>query len=288
MGNSQLITFFAPSKLNLHLSIKDKRKDGYHNLEGIFTALDFGDTLYFEQIDKQNAIEIVMESADGIPLEKNIIFKAVSLFRERTGNNQGLRIRVEKRIPMGGGLGGGSSDAAAALLCLNTDGIMEKNALLELAASIGSDVPFFVHQCAAAYVSGCGEQIMPLQAPCCSFVLVNPGFSSDTTRVYQLFDEKTDKFHVPLQIGNNYKIPKNPQDWKFWNDFLPVFPQEEKSVYNEIISQLIALGAGYAGLSGSGSTCFGAYTDRKRASNAAERLAKSWKFVEFAVPYGKL
>jgi len=271
------LTVKAPAKLNLHLAVKDRRPDGYHNLESVFLALDFGDTLHFQLVPGQKTTEIVMEGLNfTLPIEKNIIFKALSLFREKTDLFEGLKIIVEKRIPPGGGLGGGSSDAASTLLALNclAGFPLKRGSLLEMAASLGSDVPFFIYKTAAARVSGRGECIEPVEAPRCFFVLVNPGFPSDTAVAFRLLDEyrRAQNPHAEAQIARG----------GFWNDFLPVFKEPEKSVYNEIISRLKELGADFAGLSGAGSTCFGVFKEREGAEKAAAALRGfgKWSFVE--------
>ena len=355
----------APAKLNLHLQIGDRRPDGFHHIESLFIALAFGDTLSFETFHTPQVMEICMDwqlpevlsgivrsgdfpvgkAADkvAIPPEKNIISRAVSLFRSRTGYEEGLKISVEKRIPPGGGLGGGSSDAAAVLLALNHlaspdgKGLVSDTVLAEMGASLGSDVPFFL--CAAggiiqeefftteytefhgekedfrikipcnsvtsvvnsssfhsaAWVRGRGEQIQPLELPesarNLSIVLVNPGFLSDTAEAYRLFDV--------WRMKNTLLPPQNPeflmqslagppQNWPFFNDFLTVFKNTAEeypamsgiiTIYQHIISDLKEQGAAFAGLSGSGSTCFGVFSEREKAESTWESLAAHWPFV---------
>ena len=274
------MTILAPAKLNLHLAVKNKRSDGFHDIESVFVALNFGDIIHFDPIPGKNSLEIAMPGAKpGLPVEKNIIFHALSLFRSKTGFDQGIKITVEKKIPIGGGLGGGSSNAAATLLALNklSSSPMPKDALLELAAALGSDVPFFVHETPAAWVTGRGERIEPLEMPFYHFVLVNPGFPSDTAAAYRLFDEKGKK-------GDSHPFPPAKKGdchlLSFYNDFLPVFPDPEKSVYGKIISQLQELGAGFASLSGAGSTCFGVFGDKAQAEEAAAAMRGEWGFAE--------
>ena len=274
---------FAPAKVNLHLSVKDRRQDGFHNIESVFLAVNFGDTLYFDVLRGENTVKIDMQGLKSpLPPEENIIFKAVSLFREKTGFNRGLKIRVKKRIPLGGGLGGGSSDAAAALLTLNklADSPCRREDLLEMAGVLGSDVPFFIHEIPAALVTGRGESILPLKSPKLPLVLVNPGFHSETSAAYKLIDEN----RTSAQTGKiNRFINKDEFDEKdfslFTNDFLNFFPEPQKSVYNEIIAKLREFGAKYANLSGSGATCFGVFTDRGQAKKAVKALRKKWSFV---------
>jgi 4-diphosphocytidyl-2-C-methyl-D-erythritol kinase len=292
--SDEILTIPAPAKVNLHLAVKNRRSDGFHNIESVFIALDFGDTLSFEPLAGINTLEVTMKDENGIlglPMEENIVYKAVNLFRVKTGCNQGLKIRVEKHIPLGGGMGGGSSDAASTLLALNklADCPFNRDALLEMGASLGSDVPFFVSGAAAAWVSGRGELIKSLKAPRCYFVLVNPGTKSDTFEAYQLLDsarcgkEELESEDCEDKVYEFSSIP--PESWAFFNDFLPVLQKRENSMYSSIISELKEQEADFAGLSGAGSTCFGVFTEKEKAEKAAEALAKSWPFVKVATPY---
>jgi len=278
------LPIFAPAKVNLHLAVKNRRPDGFHDIDSVFLAVNFGDTLYFDVIEGKNTVEIAMEGLNPpLPMEKNIIFKAVSLFREKTGFSRGLKIKVEKRIPLGGGLGGGSSDAAATLLALNKIAGFpcRREDLLEMAACLGSDVPFFIYETSAARVTGRGERIVPIDAPMLFLVIISPGFSSDTSAAYKLLDENriyrpsNDELSEILKEGMfNEKVYSH-----FSNDFLGVFPEPEKSVYNEIIAKLLELGARYANLSGSGSACFGVFADREQTQKATDILRGKWLFV---------
>jgi 4-diphosphocytidyl-2-C-methyl-D-erythritol kinase len=297
------LTVTAPAKVNLHLEVLDRLQSGFHSLESIFLALDFGDILHFELVKCQETTEIAIKGLDtAIPIEENTVFCALRLFREKTGFSKGLKIMVEKRVPAGGGLGGGSSDAAAVLLALNrlAGFPLNRAALLETAAALGSDVPFFIYRTSAARVTGRGETIEPFDAPRLFFVIVNPGFPSDTATAYRLLDE----YRAGLKIHHaearrdggrgggeegrreeNEKLEKeifsDPARWSFRNDFLPVFGEKERSAYNEIICKLRELGAGFAGLSGSGSTCFGVFTESGAARRAADTLRGMWNFVEY-------
>ncbi|MDR0301995.1 MAG: 4-(cytidine 5'-diphospho)-2-C-methyl-D-erythritol kinase [Treponema sp.] len=287
LKNVQNLIITAPAKVNLHLAVLERRPDGFHNLESVFLALDFADTLFFEPFDQENALEIDMKTGSvPIPAEKNIIFRTISLFRAKTGFFQGLRVKVEKRIPIGGGLGGGSSNAASTLLALNklASSPLNRDSLLEMGASLGSDIPFFLREIPAAKVTGRGECIEPIDIPRLFLVLVNPGFHSDTAAAYRLLDKKREGEKIASS-----KAPENGIAFNsFWNDFLPVFEEPEKSVYNDIIAQLEEIGAEYANLSGSGSTCFGVFYDRAKAEKAAVVLRDKWSFSEFCCSYKKL
>jgi len=282
------LTIAAPAKLNLHLEVLNKRKNGFHDLKSVFLAVNFGDTLHFEPLDGEKTAEIAVKGLNlDIPPEKNIIFRALCLFRKKTSFANGLKITVEKRIPSGGGLGGGSSDAAAALLALNemADYPLSRAALLDTAEALGSDVPFFIYRTAAALVTGRGDIIEPFKAPRLFFVLVNPGFPSDTAAAFRLLDEYRVKFKTPHKEARRREIEgevfSDLARWSFWNDFLAVFGERERSVYDEIIGGLRELGAGFAGLSGTGSTCFGVFTESESAQRAAEALRGKWNFVEY-------
>jgi 4-diphosphocytidyl-2-C-methyl-D-erythritol kinase len=284
----------APCKINLHLRIGEKRADGFHNLESIFAPLAFGDTLELSLLDGQGPPLISMEGEDRrtaadtgeFPLpEDNILYKTAVLFGERTGFRRKIAVKAVKRIPLGGGLGGGSSDAAALLALLNrlSGALLSRKELAGLAEKLGSDVPFFLLG-GAAWVSGRGERLLPVEIPPgMSVVLVNPGFPSDTALAYRLLDENRLKNGFPrrraAKTGEYAEaLGKNPRDWPFENDFLAVFPNG--AVYRKILADLKRLGADFAGLSGSGSTCFGIFTDGAMAAGAAETLSNGWSFVQ--------
>ena len=292
-----ILTIGAPAKINLHLRVKNKRPDGFHELESIFFALDFGDTLYFEPCFPDGELKIEINAPPGVceaggdidkalPVSQNIIFKAVCLYRERTGFQKGLKIRLEKRIPLGGGLGGGSSDAASTLLALNTLAAqasvpgfkpLEAGSLDELGAFLGSDVPFFLKECRAAWISGRGERIQALTIPARLWiVLVKPGFSSDTGEAYRMLDQFRDAHGTD-------------REWPYTNDFLPVFLHDKRvsAIYQEILADLKAQGSGFSGLSGAGSSCFGVFTQEKIAVQAYENLKSKWNFVILTFPRGQ-
>jgi 4-diphosphocytidyl-2-C-methyl-D-erythritol kinase len=224
-----------------------------------------------------------------IPPEKNIILKAVSLFRNRTGFDRGLIVKAEKRIPAGSGLGGGSSDAALTLLTLNKMAGFSLNlgGLLEMAEVLGSDVPFFIHGTGAALVTGRGECIKPLEYPQWFLVLINPGFPSGTADAFRLLDNYRQASFASLRETKPNIEHNSVSSWlckmdftNIYNDFLPVFPEHEKSVYNGIITQLKELGADFSSLSGSGSTCFGIFNEKTQADHAALVMGKKWKFAK--------
>ncbi|MDR2481159.1 MAG: 4-(cytidine 5'-diphospho)-2-C-methyl-D-erythritol kinase [Spirochaetaceae bacterium] len=289
----------APCKINLHLAIGSRRNDGFHELESVFLALSLSDTLDFEIDEKTGGSTKISMDYSSLPPEliapfkkldtkTNIVYKAVNLFRKATGFDGAVKIHIKKNIPCGAGLGGGSSNAASTLIALNKTGLSFD--IKTLAAELGSDVPFFL-QARAALIRGRGEKIIRIFAPELFFVIIMPGFTSETVRAYRLFDE----FHVRQDVIR-YDITRflteSPKLWPFKNDFLPVFMQAgtdaEKSAYSEMLYRLKESGADFAGLSGSGSSCFGVFKTGNAAKNAADRLSAHWPFVRLAVHTGSV
>jgi len=279
-------TIEAPCKINLFLRIGKKRPDGFHNLESIFAPLALSDTLRFEcnGQEGESVLSINHEVAGGVAgpeimPENNLVLKAVSLFRERAGFSHALRIRLDKRIPVGAGLGGGSSDAAATLLALNmlADQALAMGQLAEMAAILGSDVPFFLTG-GAAFASGRGERLEPVKTPGGWVLLVKPPFSSDTAGAYRLLDEAREQVQAetaeeagPSKAALLKALAEDPVNWRFHNDFLPVFLKRkgaEAAAYKDILESLKKLGASFAGLSGSGSCCFGIFPTKEAAEKA--------------------
>ena len=285
------IVVAAPCKINTHLRVFDRRADGFHGIESVFQALSFGDELRFESLKERFACDVRMDGP--VPPERNIVHKAVAAFRRKTGFEGGIRIHIEKRVPFGAGLGGGSSDAAAALLALERiwGCLLPQEDKEQLAAELGSDVPFFLSG-GTAFVSGRGEEVHPIEANLdYAIVLVHPGFPSDTAAAYRLLDEaRADgsfEAHAELSpdsVGAAALL--SPGEWPFFNDFLPVL-RRISPAYDEVLNGLRDLGAGFAGLSGSGSACFGVFDDLQSAVRAERGLVHRWPFVRTAVPLAR-
>ncbi|MDR0877881.1 MAG: 4-(cytidine 5'-diphospho)-2-C-methyl-D-erythritol kinase [Treponema sp.] len=302
------LTIKAPAKINLHLRVKGLRPDGYHELESIFLALDYGDILTFSIAGEDGDLDILTgwktgRAQENLPQEKNLIYRAVSLFRARTGFKKGLRVAVEKHIPLGGGLGGGSSDAASALLAMNavSGANLSHSALTEMALKLGSDVPFFLSG-GAAWVSGRGEKITPLtvsgllhdtSSGGLAVVLVNSGTPSGTAEAFALLDRRRAHIVPAAESPSMEKVTGalggDPRNWPFTNDFLPVFLEDEgvNGTYSRILSQLRETGADFSGLSGAGSTCFGIFADRELAKEAILCLSKQWSFAQLTFPLAR-
>jgi 4-diphosphocytidyl-2-C-methyl-D-erythritol kinase len=295
-----VLTREAPGKINLHLRVKGLRADGYHGLESIFLALAWGDTLRVDAAKGPGGCELSRNCFFPLgdlpfPPEQDLAYRAALLFRAKTGFDRALRIELDKRIPLGAGLGGGSSDAAAVLLALNqlAGTGLSAAALGALAETLGSDVPFFLSP-GAALVYGRGEGVISLESPRnIRVVLVNPGFPSDTAGAFRLLDAERGG-PVPEDLPRETLVRAlsgPPVLWPYGNDFLPLFLEkgapEEAEAYRGIILSLKALGAEFTGLSGSGSTCFGIFTDEGAADRAVRNLLERWNFVRISFPLAR-
>ncbi|MDR2519342.1 MAG: 4-(cytidine 5'-diphospho)-2-C-methyl-D-erythritol kinase [Spirochaetaceae bacterium] len=315
-GAGNALRLAAPCKINLHLAVQDLRDDGYHNLESLFVTLAFGDTLIVTPHGGagSTAVRMDWQYAQGpcsggytrpeqeplIPLEKNSVFKAASLFRLCTGFSEGVHITVEKRVPLGSGLGGGSSDAASTLMAMNllAGSAAAPDEMAEMALELGSDVPFFLSQGGAAWVSGRGEKIAPAPFPHgLSILLVCPDFSSDTAAAFRLLDRDRAGRATPEALSKAALVrqtAQDPQTWTYYNDFLPVFTgtsqdadKPRAGAYRRILRGITESGAAFAGLSGTGSSCFGVFTDKAAAAAAQKALASQNHLAFLTVPLAR-
>ncbi|MFC7516203.1 4-(cytidine 5'-diphospho)-2-C-methyl-D-erythritol kinase [Herbaspirillum sp. GCM10030257] len=173
----------APAKLNLFLHVTGRRADGYHLLQTAFQLLDHGDQLHFmmrEDAEIKRTTEIA-----GVPEASDLIVRAARLLQTETGTRFGVDIAIDKRLPMGGGLGGGSSDAATTLIALNhlwNTGLGRKQ-LMHLGLQLGADVPFFIFG-RNAFAEGVGETLTPLNTPPYWYVVIEPGVSAPTAAIF--------------------------------------------------------------------------------------------------------
>ena len=296
----------APAKVNVHLAVGARRADGFHDIESIFvpvTLCDRIDLSVTRPEARSEAFSVTIRGMeggqDGVPwgisLEQNLMYRAARLFHQTTGFAFSLRIAIEKNIPQGAGLGGGSSNAAAILGALNEAAgfPLSQDALMETAARLGSDIPFFLTkglaEGKAAFVTGRGEKVAPFDlARDLFFVLVKPAFASDTAEAYRLLDERRSVSCKPLPEDSTLHgsfprepippetlvaaLEKPPSEWPYRNDFQNVFLDDRyphSGAYRALFSSLQESGAAWMLLSGSGSTVFGVY----ESADAAERAA---------------
>ena len=187
----------APAKLNLMLRVTGRRVDGYHLLQTVFRFIDFGDTLHFS-VGADGAIQRTNEVAGVAPAD-DLTLRAATRLQLAAGTRLGVDITFEKRLPLGGGLGGGSSDAATTLIALNgLWGLAWPRARLqELALGLGADVPVFVFG-ESALGEGIGEQLRPLPLPPAWYLVLIPALHVATARIFQDPDLKRDS--IPIRI----------------------------------------------------------------------------------------
>ncbi len=236
-----------------------------------------GDTLIFSQT-KQKKLTLHRPLKSTLPQKQNLIWKAATLFFKTTGLTPSISIRVQKNIPLGAGLGGGSSNAATTLLTLNKlyGAPLSQKKLEELALHLGSDVPFFLYA-HPAFVRGRGEKIKLLRLKLKEwFLVLNPGSPISTPWAYAQWDKANRVNSLTKKGGSvkNYKFFLKRNHWE--NDFekalFPLYPYLE-----EAKRTLVKLGAKKAALSGSGSSLYGMFKTRRMAEHAATYFEKkSW------------
>jgi len=278
-GKKRTVRLPAFAKINLCLHVVGRRPDGYHELRTIFQAISLHDTLELSRTSKP---EILLETTDAtLPIgPENLVYRALESLSREIGFREGIRARLEKRIPVARGMGGGSSDAAAALIGMLrlTRKRLPLDRLITIAAGLGADVPFFLFGGRALAVNR-GDEIYPLDdLPKRTIVVVSPrNIAVSTKEAYQW---------MSAELTKN---PKPPNIWGFcalcWsrqgtvsNDFeAPVFSRHPR--LGEIRDGLLKRGAANAALAGSGSAVFGVFRNPAQARRAARAFPEDSVFV---------
>jgi 4-diphosphocytidyl-2-C-methyl-D-erythritol kinase len=254
----------APAKLNLMLHITGRRADGYHLLQTVFQFLDFGDRLTFEITGDGS---IVLENPiESVPNAQNLLYRAAALLRARTGTPLGARITIDKRLPMGGGLGGGSSDAATVLVALNhlwRTGLDEEQ-LAAMGLELGADVPLFVRG-RACFAEGVGEVITPVALPEPCYLVVVPPVHISTPELFS--DDDLTRDCPPIKIAAFVAGGGE-------NVFVPVVRKRYPQVA-EMMDFLSALGD--VKLTGTGACLFLAFDDCHQALASEKQLPDDWQ-----------
>ena len=263
------MTLKAPAKVNYLLDVIRRRPDGYHDLRMVMQRIGLCDDVYLELTETP---QICVECGkDGIPDGPgNIAWKAARALLDLSGKNVGVRIGIDKRIPIAAGLGGGSSDAATVLMGLNE--LLKLNfsdqKLMEIGVKLGADVPFFIFK-RTALAEGIGEVLQPMpDMPRLWVVLVNPGVPVSTAWVYQ-----------SLRLTTEKELAKLPQFFGTAEDVCSILSNDLESVtipafpvIAELKDHLLKAGAVGAMMSGSGPTVFGLFRDRAAAERAVALL----------------
>ncbi len=198
IANPPALTLPAPAKLNLFLHITGRREDGYHNLQTVFQLLDFGDELSFSLRPSDGQITLSPE-IEGVPHEDNLIVKAARLLQAHSNTPQGADIELSKHLPMGGGIGGGSSNAATTLLALNSlwQTRLDLDTLAELGRQLGADVPVFIRG-NSAWAEGVGEQLQAIELPEKWYLVATPDCHVSTAEIFSHKDLTRDTSSITV------------------------------------------------------------------------------------------
>jgi 4-diphosphocytidyl-2-C-methyl-D-erythritol kinase len=283
------ITVFAPAKINVILRILDRRPDGFHNLWSIMQTVALEDEVQIRLHADRQDIQLRCDATQLAADQGNLVYRAATAVLARAQRSIGLDIELRKRIPMGAGLGGGSSDAAATIIGLNRLLRLEwsPTQMADVGQSLGSDVPFFLFA-PSAFVAGRGETVRPVVVEGARWVvLVNPGFGVNTKWAYQEL-AATRTVVTPLSLVQRELDRQSRVSWAQLiaaaeNDFeTPVFAAQGK--LREIKRSLQTQGAEIALLSGSGATVFGVFADEARARLAQARFVSEDLINVFVVP----
>ena len=283
------ITVFAPAKVNVILRILDHRPDGFHNLWSVMQAVALDDEVQIRLRADRQDIQLRCDATDLAADQSNLVYRAAAAVLARAQQSVGLDIELRKRIPMGAGLGGGSSDAAATIIGLNCLLQLKWSPaqMAEVGQSLGSDVPFFLFS-PTACVTGRGETVRPVVIEGARWVvLVNPGFGIDTKWAYQeLAATRTSVgslSHAQQALDRQSRMGWVQLIAAAENDFeAPVFATHGK--LREIKQSLQDHGAEIALLSGSGATVFGVFTDEARARHAQAQFVTEKSMKVFVIP----
>ena len=256
----------APAKLNLFLQIVDRRPDGYHRLQTVFQLLDWGDTVRLRRREDGEIRRIDAEDY-GVPESQDLVVRAAKLLQKAAKSTSGVDISVEKRIPLGGGFGGGSSDAATTLAALNRVwGLgMSEDQLAELGLQLGADVPVFVRG-RNAWAEGVGELLSPIELSESAYLVVDSGVSVPTAELFQTPELTRDA--APATISDFVSGTVRG------NAFEPVLRRLHPAVDSalSVLSQY-----GEACLTGTGGGCFVRFAQREAAEAALRTLPPGMK-----------
>jgi 4-diphosphocytidyl-2-C-methyl-D-erythritol kinase len=253
------VNIAAQAKLNLHLRVLSRDRSGYHSLETIFHRIDLADDIIVEITERARTLDV--DGADTGPVESNLAWKAAAAYSEATEWPKGFDIRLTKRIPVGAGLGGGSADAAAVLRALNSlaPRPVQEHELMQLAARLGSDIPFLASDAVMAMAWGRGERMLALSALAKrNVVLLTPAFSVSTADAYRWIDDERGPIGESagavvfdqVDLSSWDKIAKFAR-----NDFESVVSSRHPEL-SEHIAHFRTWQTTMAGMTGSGSTVF--------------------------------
>jgi len=284
MKHSSPLVIKSFAKLNLYLQILNKRRDNFHNLNTLFCRIDLADTLIFKK-RQDGLIKIICKNRD-VPSDKtNLCWRAAELLKQEHNLDFGIDIEIKKRIPVGAGLGGGSSNAAGVLLGLNRywNLNLSKTRLAKIGAKIGSDVPFFIYDTKFALGTRRGDKIKPLASLGklkLWFILVYPKIKVSTPRIYQGFDAFSGltRPRCNVRILTSELLKNGVQiEPKYFFNSLEIVTTSLYPVVNQVKKALSGMGLEKIMMSGSGPAVFAICNGRKQAQDFSRELAKAHK-----------
>ncbi|MDR2508048.1 MAG: 4-(cytidine 5'-diphospho)-2-C-methyl-D-erythritol kinase [Candidatus Accumulibacter sp.] len=249
----------APAKLNLFLRVAGRRPDGYHRLQTVFRFIDRNDRLFFSP--RKDSGIVLLNPLPGVPAESDLITRAARLLQTETGCRKGVEIRVEKILPMGGGLGGGSSDAATVLVALNKlwQLGLSRERLREIGLKLGADVPVFIFG-RNAFAEGIGEILSAVEAPPAWYVVLEPPVQASTAIVFGAPELRRD---APLIRATEWKSA-------LWQNDLETAAVSRYPIIGDYLRWLS--GYGQALMTGSGACVFAAFENEAAAKDVVEAL----------------
>lgn len=271
----------AQAKLNLHLRILAKEATGYHQLETLFLRIELADTVRIRRTTGACSLDVIGDFDAALigPVEKNLAWRAAERYFAASGMRGGFAIELEKRIPIGGGLGGGSADAAAVLRALSAmdDEAMHPELLLSLAEQLGADVPFLATEHAYALAWGRGERMLALTPPAArEALLVVPNFAVSTAEAFAWLAEPAQARTARPRDMSAVLQPLALSDWESLtalsrNDFQYAVGMRHPEI-GEHVMRVRAQGCAIAMMSGSGSTVFGIWTGASTTPPSGEMV----------------
>ncbi|MFK7731837.1 MAG: 4-(cytidine 5'-diphospho)-2-C-methyl-D-erythritol kinase [Pseudomonadales bacterium] len=256
----------APAKINLFLHINRQRPDGYHDLQTVFQFLDLADQLQFQRLEEPR-IEL-QGSGMNVDAENNLITRAAIALQAATGCRLGARIQVDKHIPVGGGVGGGSSDAASTLLALNAlwKTGLNLSQLATMGAKLGADVPVFI-QGKAAFAEGTGGQLTPVDVPTPWYLLLKPACEVSTASIFS--QQELTRNTSPIKIAAFLSGATCTR-----NDCLPI----AQKLYPEIRAAMDWLESfSKPRLTGTGACIFAEFKSKQGAETVLQQVPKPWQ-----------
>ena len=258
---SESLILHCPSKLNLTLKVLEKKKNGMHEIKSHFQLIDLCDVMHIEKSNAQQSSIRTNASID-IDSKKNLVYQAIEALSEHVARELHCNIIIEKNIPIGGGLGGGSSNAAAALIGINKlfSLRLDISELMKIGLKLGADVPFFVLG-KNAIASGVGEQLSEINSETNKFVVVSPPIHSSTREMFQIWDKLHEQNMLQLSAEDE-------------NPFLQIFLQKHPEV-RAVLKELV-VEAPFK-LSGTGSTIFCAVEDDERMKKTLKKIPTKWR-----------